>query len=146
MAVIHDSAVRDSIEARLSKLRPDSKGVWGRMTVDQMLWHVNQALSAAVGRTTIPPKAVPIPRGLIRFAVLNLPWTRNAPTSDAFVARANHDFDAERARCLELIAELTAKPIAHATQVHPTFGAMTGPQVSRLQAKHLDHHLRQFGV
>jgi hypothetical protein len=26
------------------------------------------------------------------------------------------------------------------------FGKMSGREVSRLHAKHLDHHLRQFGV
>jgi hypothetical protein len=29
---------------------------------------------------------------------------------------------------------------------HPVFGRMTGEQVSHLHAKHLNHHLTQFGV
>ena len=82
----------------------------------------------------------------MKFAVLNLPWTKNAPTNPSFVAKASHDFEAERARCLSLIEKLTSRAIDNSSSDHPIFGRMSGRDVSRLQAKHLDHHLKQFGV
>jgi hypothetical protein len=145
-AIIHDPSVRASIEARISKLRPDSPGVWGRMTVDQMLWHVNQAMGTALGRVQLAPKRIPVPAALMRFAALNMPWTRNAPTNPAFVARQRHDFDVERARCRALIADIVARDIDVAPPHHSVFGQMTGRQQSQLHAKHLDHHLKQFGA
>ena len=145
-ACIHDPAVRASIEARLGKLTADSKGVWGRMTVDQMLWHVNQALATALGRVQQGPKNVPIPAAVMRFAVLKMPWTRNAPTNPSLVARERHDFETEQARCRGLIADICARDVSVAPPHHPTFGQMSGPQQSQLHAKHLNHHLTQFGV
>ena len=146
MSVIHDPAVRASIEARLSKLRPDSRGVWGRMSVDQMLWHVNQALGTALGRVELDDKRLPVPTFLVRYATLNLPWIRNAPTNGALVAKTQYDFSQELAKCRALIADVVARDISHPPPMHPVFGQMTGAQQSKLHAKHLDHHLKQFGV
>jgi hypothetical protein len=107
MPLLHDSAVHASLLKRLDDLRPDSRGRWGRMSVDQMLWHVNAALEAA---------------------------------------RSIHDFNDELTRCRRLIAELVARPLTSLDTDHPVLGRLTGPAQSQLHAKHLDHHLRQFGV
>ena len=50
MAMLHDPAVRSSIEARLDAIRLDASRQWGSMSVDQMLWHVNQFLAASIGQ------------------------------------------------------------------------------------------------
>ena len=145
MAILHDPAVRGSIETRLRKLTPDTAPRWGRMSSDQMLWHVNQALAVAVGELTLPPEKPPLPRAVIKFMVLRLPWMKNGPTSPAFVAKGKHDFEAERSRCLRLIDMLVRRPIDEPWPAHQFFGPMSGREVSTLHAKHLDHHLRQFG-
>jgi hypothetical protein len=49
-------------------------------------------------------------------------------------------------RCLRLVEELAAKPLDSEWPASPTLGRMSGNDVSRLQAKHLHHHLTQFGV
>jgi hypothetical protein len=115
------------------------------MTVDQMLWHCNQALSLSLGRITLGPGFPPLPQGVLKFIVLRLPWFKGAPTHPDFVAKANYDFSGERDRLLELIESMAARPLDETWPHHPAFGPMTGRQVSGLIAKHLDHHLRQFG-
>lgn len=146
MARLHDTGVKDSLDSRLSKLTPSSRAAWGKMSVGQMLWHVNQAMDAALGRLELPNERPPIPRPVIRFMVLNMPWTKNAPTSKAFIAQQDHDFNTELARCRKLMAEIVARDVSHAPPDHPVFGQMSGAQQSKLHAKHLDHHLKQFGV
>ena len=116
------------------------------MSVGQMLWHVNQAMDAALGRLELPREKPPIPKAVIRFLVLYMPWSKNAPTSKAFIAKQEYDFRSEADRCRKLMAEVVARNIDHAPPDHPVFGQMTGAQQSRLHAKHLDHHLKQFGV
>ena len=145
MPLLHDPAVRAAIEARVKALRPDTKPAWGKMSVDQMLWHLNQGLGLALGHVTPPADRAPLPRSVMKWMVLNLPWPKNAPTNPSFVAKASHDFESERARCLALVADLASQPLDKG-QPHPLFGTMTGREQSRLQAKHLDHHLKQFGV
>jgi Protein of unknown function (DUF1569) len=146
MAILHDPSVRSSIEQRLAALSPDTRSRWGKMSVDQMLWHVNQAMGVPLGETTLAPVRPPLPRSVIKFMVLRMPWVKGAPTNPAFVPKRQYDFEAERARCRLLIGKLTARPIDGDWPVHPIFGRMSGNDVSKLQAKHLDHHLRQFGV
>jgi len=144
--MLHDSTVRASVESRLGRLRPDSVAVWGRMTPDQMLWHVNQALGASLGREVPPTDRSPLPRPIMKFLVLKMPWPRNSPTNTAWVARERHDFDAELARCRALVADFVARPVDEPPAAHPLFGKMSGRQQSQLHAKHLDHHLKQFGL
>jgi hypothetical protein len=146
MALLHDAPNRRAIEARLGALRTDTTPRWGKMSVDQMLWHVNRALDVALGQFQLPPEKPPLPKSVMKFIVLTLPWMKNAPTSPHFVAKDRYDFEAERLRCLRLIDMMVQRPLAGVWQDHPFFGPMSGPEVSRLQAKHLDHHLKQFGV
>src|SRR6185503_15279670 len=146
MPLLHDLAVREAIDARLGRLRADSRPVWGKMSVDQMLWHVSQALAADLGHISAPPDLAPLPRPIMKFLVLNLPWPKGAPTNPTFRAEAAHDFDEQLARCRWLINELSSRPLDKLSSRHPMFGKMTGRDISRLHAKHLDHHLKQFGV
>ena len=49
MRTLHDGVTRTSVAWRIESLRPESARLWGRMTIDQMLWHVNQGLLAGLG-------------------------------------------------------------------------------------------------
>jgi hypothetical protein len=146
MPMLHDADYRGAILQRIRALRPDSERRWGKMTVDQMLWHVNEALESALGKIALPPDKTPLPRALMKFLILNVPWPKGAPTTPQFRAVAQHDFEAERARCIRLIDELCAKPLESAWPDSPTLGRMSGRDATRLQAKHLNHHLTQFGL
>jgi hypothetical protein len=146
MALIHDASTRSNIEQRIRALRPDSRGRWGKMTVDQMVWHCNQAVALSLGQITIGPGFPPLPPALLKFMVLRLPWFKGAPTHRDFVPKTNYDFDGERDRLLGLVDAVASKPIGGAWPRHPAFGPMSGREVSRLLAKHLDHHLKQFGA
>src|SRR3954468_12291422 len=109
--LIHDPAVRDSIRTRLQQLRPDTPRNWGKMSADQMLWHLNQSLANCLGSFVPQPMKMPLPGALLRFAVLSLPWPTGAPTPAEYASGARHDFAAEHARCLRLMDEVTARGI-----------------------------------
>ena len=149
MNCLHDPACRASLVARIQTLRPDAERRWGKMRVDQMLWHVNEAMEQALGRVVVSraPNAPPVPSPVLRFAVLNLPWPKGrAPTGPELVARETYDFQAERARTLKLVDEMAARDVNGAWPTSAAFGKMSGMGWSRLEAKHLDHHLKQFGA
>jgi hypothetical protein len=146
MRTLHDPAVRRSLEARLDALRPDAPRRWGAMTADQMLWHVNQFLASAIGEEPLPVQKSPVPQPLLRFMVLYMPWPKSAPTNRAAIPDCAHDFEGERARCKALIDKFVSRPIDGTWPVDPNFGAVTGKFASGLQARHLDHHFKQFST
>ena len=145
--LLHDPAVRDSIRARVQTLSPTSPRKWGKMSVDQMLWHCNQALRNSLGEFKPQPVRVPLPRSVLKVMVFNLPWMKGAPTTAEYVAGERYSFDAERDHLLRLIAEFTARGLDDTNWGWSVaWGDMCGRDWSRLQAKHLDHHLKQFSA
>ena len=144
---LHDAQYKSDIVRRLKTLRPDSARKWGKMSVSQMLWHVNEAMEGALGRITSEPMRVPLPRVLLKFLVLNAPWGKGAPTLKRWIPQSDrYDFALERDRCCRLVDELAARPVDDVWPDSPTLGRMSGREVSRLHAKHLNHHLTQFGA
>src|SRR4029450_1025651 len=120
---LHDADYRARILERLKSLRPDAARRWGKMSVAQMLWHVNEAMEGALGRIPIEKaKApIPLPRPLLKLLVLNAPWGNGAPTLTRSIQQHDsYKFAAERERCCRLIEEIAAKPLQDAWADSPT--------------------------
>jgi hypothetical protein len=143
MPALHDPSVHQSLRSRVERMRPDASRQWGKMTSDQMLRHVNIALGAALGHTKFPAMKMPMPGPVLRFFAYYFPIPKGAPTHPNFIVNERCDFDAEQARCLSLLDEFVRKPI-DAAWPDSVFGPATGKFNSHVQAKHVDHHLRQF--
>ncbi|GLH71378.1 hypothetical protein GETHPA_29120 [Geothrix rubra] len=139
----------DAVRCRFAELHPGGPRLWGRMDAAQMLAHCAKGLEAAT--TDRPVRQAFLGRlvsPLIRPLVLgDRPFRRNAPTSPLFVVAEPRDFEAEMRRLAHLIDRFVQRGPARAAQVpHVFFGRLSGDQWGRLMYKHLDHHLRQFGV
>jgi len=148
MPLLHDPSYKATVLRRVESLKPDSTRQWGKMSVSQMLWHVNEAMEGALGRVEVPPeRVIPLPLALTKFIVINMPWPKGARTLKRWMpGNDRYDFATERGRCVQLIQEIAAKPLEDAWPDSPSLGRMSGRDVSRLHAKHLNHHLTQFGV
>ena len=146
MPTLHDPRARAEIAERVRALRPDSPRRWGKMTVDQMVWHVNQGLLQALGQLQCAPKAMPLPAFLMKPLVFTLPWPRGAPTFPEFEAVSQHDFAQEKERCLKLVGDFGQRELQGSWPTHMSFGPLRGDEWSRLMYKHMDHHLRQFSA
>ena len=105
-----------------------------------LLWYFNFVQIPSM------PNRVPVPNWLSKFVAFNLPWPKGTPTPPDLVAVDHFAFDEERQRCLTLIDAFTARDLNETWTPSASFGRLTGREWSRFQAKHLDHHLRQFGV
>jgi hypothetical protein len=143
---LHDARDKADILRRIKTLRPDSPGKWGKMSVAQMFWHVNESMACAVGEIARGPAKAMFPKSIMKFLVLNMPWMKGAPTVPEWVAKDEYDFATERDRCIRLIEVMTARNIDSTRSEDPLLGRLSGDEVSRLHAKHLNHHLTQFGV
>ena len=143
--LLHDPGVYASIRKRIESLRVDSPRQWGKMTIDQMLWHVNVSMREAVGEYTPTIKPLPAPKWLLRWAVINMPWGRGARTRPDMYAVSAHDFTEQKAECLKLVDRIYRQSLTAPWPESVSMGRMTGKHWSQLTARHLDHHLKQFG-
>jgi hypothetical protein len=146
MPTLHDPTFHSSVRNRLETLVPDAPRQWGKMNISQMLWHISEALEMSLGRREILPEPASMPRPILRFVVLNAPWPKGAPTLRPLRAVGKYDFVLEKARALRLVDEMASRELAGRWPDQPRLGKMSGADWSRLMAKHVDHHLRQFGA
>ena len=147
MSSIHDSEYCSALRARVDSLTTESQPQWGTMSVDQMLWHLNGSLSLGLGKLRAEKQKPPIPHALLVPLVLMMPIPKGkAKTLPELMASGTYNFHEERARFHTLIEEFSLKPLHFNWLEHPMFGRLIGPHWSRISAKHIDHHLRQFAV
>jgi len=145
--LMHDAGRGPELKRRVQALTPDTKQRWGKMSVDQMLHHVNFVLAEALGEHMAKPNVRGLPKPLVRWAILNAPWGKGAPTRpDMLIPQGDRfDFAREKERCLSMIDRFLAKRMDESWPPSANF-SMTGRHWSQLQYKHLNHHLTQFGV
>jgi hypothetical protein len=75
------------------------------------------------------------------------PFKKNMPTAPEFIVKKKPGFEAEKDKLINLIKSFSQNGHGGITkETHPFFGKMTMEEWDALQYKHLDHHLRQFGV
>ena len=147
MKSIFDEETYQEVLDRLSKLTPDSERQWGKMTVAQMLWHCQLPIRIAIKNKNPEGKGNPLIRLLFKKSLYNdRPWRKNLPTVPAAKTREEKDFDQEMNRLKEMVKELHQLRERTDWNPHPIFGEFTPDQWGKLEYKHLDHHLRQFGV
>ena len=112
-----------------------------------MLWHCKLPLRLAIKNEKPKGKGNPLIRLLFKKSLYNdKPWRKNLPTIPAAKATEEKDFDQEYTSLREMITELHGLKGRESWNPHPIFGEFTRDQWGKMQYKHLDHHLRQFGV
>lgn len=134
---------------RIEQLRPDSKPLWGKMTVDQMLAHSQRPLLVACGDLALKRGLIGLLFGKLALKKLLSPgdFDKGLPTAPDFVVKENRNFQAERDALIALLKRFANQgESVLTTQAHPFFGPLNVHEWDVLQTKHLDHHLRQFGV
>lgn len=150
MKNVFDPAVTAELIHRIEQLTPRSLGLWGKMSVDQMLAHCCVGYEMAF--TDKHPKANAILRFLLKTFVKNgvvneVPYKKNLPTSPAFRIKNEKNFEEEKARLIAFLEQtLAAGEAGFEGRESPSFGPMTAKEWNNLFYKHLDHHLTQFGV
>lgn len=149
MGNLFDAQDAASIIARINKLKPDTLAYWGKMNVGQMLAHCQEVMRTAFGNSSLKRNLFGILFGWIakKAVVSEKPYRRNLPTAPSFVMRDEKNFEAEKAKLLAMVEEfVNGGPAVLTKNPHPFFGRLTAEQWGTTQWKHLDHHLRQFGV
>ncbi|RIA10530.1 uncharacterized protein DUF1569 [Flavobacteriaceae bacterium MAR_2010_72] len=133
---------------RINALDEQSQPQWGKMDVAQMLAHCCEPLKVPLEKLTLK-KPNAIMRLLFSFFKDSLyndkPWKHGLPTSKEYKIVDNRIFLDEKNKLVELIHEFYSKKGQDSWPPHPFCGHFTAEQWGKMQYKHLDHHLKQFG-
>ncbi|PJJ08907.1 uncharacterized protein DUF1569 [Flavobacterium sp. 1] len=147
MSSIFDKIDNQSIIDRISILEPDSKPLWGKMSVDQMLKHANETIIVAFGEKDIKVNFISRLLGkMSKKNIFNFGFKKNSPTAKEFIFTAKYDFDQVKTELIKNFGRFTEKPVPITVMDHPFWGRMTYKDWNKLMWKHIDHHLKQFGV
>jgi hypothetical protein len=153
MTGLFDTQKCNTILERMSKLNPQSKPLWGSMTVESMFAHHIAVLEVVL---KIKPSAYP--EGLTAKFLANplgkwfviyapFPWPKGkvqAPPS--FLRGKPVEFKMGYDRIQALINEFVTAGSSSDFGKSPFLGKLTSQQWSDLLHRHLDHHWQQFGV
>lgn len=149
MKTIFDKGTCDELLERLGRLSRDTERQWGKMSAACMMEHTARVLDMATNRE--PVKQAFMGKALSwmfkKQFVSEKPLGKNSPTGPDYIIKDEPDFELTRARLCGLINEFHSMGESGTDgNVHRFFGRLTGKQWGETQYKHVDHHLRQFGV
>lgn len=147
-SLFHPEGNRQIIE-RIEKLTPITLSEWGVMTVSQMLEHCQQPIKVSFGTLQLKPNLLSVLFGKMakKRMAQQKQFSRSLPTVKEFRIKHEPDFNQAKSTLIGMVQRFSNEGHgAIAVTKHPFFGEMTMEEWDILQWKHLDHHLRQFGV
>jgi hypothetical protein len=149
MESIFNAADVQLIIDRINRIVPQTKPLWGKMNAGQMFAHLIEPTRVMIGDTKLK-------RGLIGYLFGGIakkqflsgkPFKQNLPTAPTFTIKEDRNFDEEKSKLIDILQRVQkGGPGAVTKDTHPFFGKMSPEEWDKLTLKHVDHHLRQFGV
>lgn len=122
---------------------------WGEMTAAEMLLHCNSCNREIFERSRGNAKTTPAQYLLRTLALYIAPKFKKGLRSESHHITKGKadltDFDALKSEFIRLIRRFPENEKA-LTLTHPAFGNISTKQWGIAAYKHMDHHLRQFGV
>lgn len=146
---LHDARTRAATLERFKGIPADRVPLWGTMTAPKMVVHCTDALRMATGE--LPIRVLPIGKvlgatGIGTVLARYMPIPKGSRTHPKLLARAPVAFGDEVAQFAMALEAFADKSKVSRWPPHPLFGLIS-PATWGVQAwRHLDHHLRQFGV
>lgn len=116
-----------------------------------MLLHCDKVLQIALNKVILP-KTNPVILGIgiltkIEMKIFNNGIPPNMPTYGILIVKENCNFEQCRTDLLRTIDEfLFFSKQNKLPQRHMLFGEMSAKDWGRMEYKHLNHHLKQFGL
>lgn len=150
MKNVFNPLVVEELIRRIEKLTPESKPIWGKMNVAQMLAHCNVTYELVFENKH--PKPGYFKRWMLKTFVKNtvvseIPYKKNLRTAPEFLITSDKDYETEKNRLKAYIEKtLNLGEIHFENKASHSFGNLTSVEWNNMFYKHLDHHLNQFGV
>lgn len=151
MENVFDAGTAQKYINRINNLQEETHGQWGKMTVDQMLAHCNITYEMVY-----EPEKHKKPGAIAKFilkafvkpkVVGEKSYPKDSPTAPQFVIKERKNFEQEKKRLIGFIQKTQQLGTsAFEGKDSFSFGTLTAKEWNNMFAKHLNHHLEQFGV
>ena len=146
MKTMLDPAARAAFITRVNAITSESKAIWGKMTPDQVVHHLNRAMEFTLGDYSIPYTGN-FMLSLMKPLIIRLPMQKGKfETFAEMRADGQYDLEAEKKKFAELLDRYKSKESMVPQPKSALLGNMTAQEWGLLDYTHTDHHLKQFGV
>lgn len=133
---------------RVNAIDEHTEPKWGKMHAAQMMQHLVLGIGGGLKKDSLPDVSNLFSRTILKWGVLYIApgFPKNAPTARPLKINYNVNF-AEAKQQLQDVLHAAYHTTSDAEwYAHPLFGRMSRSEWGKLITKHLDHHLKQFGV
>ena len=147
MNLFEPSAAQEVL-SRLGNITASTPAQWGKMNAAQMMAHCQAPFQVYFGEMRLKLGLMGLLFGKMAKKKLfgPQPWARNLPTAPQFRISDEREFSAERQKLMVYVSRFSNEGYTITSTVHPFFGKLSSQEWATLAYKHLDHHLKQFGV
>lgn len=147
---IFTEEVSNQTISRINSLIENSLPKWGKMSVSQMLAHCNVTYEMAYENKHPKPNFFMgfILKTFIKDVVVSeKPYKQSSQTAPAFIIKTEKNFTEEKERLINYIkkTQQLGGNYFDGKESH-SFGKLNKTEWNNMFYKHLDHHLKQFGV
>jgi len=147
---IFTKEVSEEFIKRINSLTSSTNAKWGKMNVAQMLAHCCVTYEYVYENKHKKPSAFIkfILKLMVKNTVVNeAPYKPGGRTGPDFLVTDERNFEVEKQRLIGYLKKTQELGENHfdGKESH-SFGALTKSEWNNMFQKHLDHHLKQFGV
>jgi len=147
MKSLFDTEAHKEILDRIENLNENTSPNWGKMSINQMVWHCQGPFNIMLEIDDYGMKPSWLAKVFFKKSLYNdKPWRKGLPTAKFLKTTETKNFDEEKVKLVDLINKACTQRDKKEWKPHPAFGYFTNDQWGQMQYKHLDHHLKQFGV
>lgn len=146
-----DNQSTNELIQRFEQLQADASPLWGKMNPTEMLAHCTAAIKMAFGEIPAKVRFSPWKASIARLLFIEwFAFPKDSPTAPELDPNKKlkqiGPFHDEKEILIQHLNRMNNTPSDFSFGMHPLFRQMDRKQWGKLIYKHLDHHLRQFGV
>lgn len=146
MKSIFEEATYTKILTRIDSLNENSERQWGKMTVGQMAWHCQFPFVIGIKNKNKGNGNLFVRLFFKKQMYGDTPFRKNLPTASNLKTKGEKNLSTEKALLRQLVTDFYNCRNRKEWNPHPLFGRFSHNQWGKMEYKHLDHHLSQFGV
>lgn len=145
-----NAASKGDIIRRINAVKEDTPQKWGKMDAARMLAHLLHSLRVSLGEASTEYHGNFFKKYVMRFLAFHspMPWPKaKIPTAPGYQVAPEGTFDQQKRDLISAVERFleVSESDPKRKVLHPNFGMRTLRYWQRLNGRHFEHHLTQFG-